>query len=173
MRTVTVRARQDSDVDALVAILAETHERDSYPMRASNVAPSFLVDAGFEAAWVATVDEVVVGHIAVHSGIDQRDVSAALDLTPDRILGITRLFVGSAARGLGAAQRLMDVADQYAATNDFGLALDVVDGSTAAIALYEGRGWKRVATENAEWSAPDGSHPVVHFYVTPVDKSDA
>jgi GNAT superfamily N-acetyltransferase len=165
-----VRPRTDADVDALVAILRFTHAADAYPMRASNVRAGWLYDESFERAWVAESTGSPVGHIAVVRGHDNAAVSAALRRPASEILGITRLFVGPAARGLGAASALMDVADEYAASVALPLALDVLDESTAAIALYERRGWTRVWTGPAEWVTPDGTHPLVHEYVAPLSR---
>jgi ribosomal-protein-alanine N-acetyltransferase len=162
-----VRPRKEEDLAALVAILEETHVTDGYPMWEEHASRDWLFDPGFETAWVAVAGDTVVGHIAVKRGFDSAAIERGLGRPAADILGITRLFVGSAARGLGAASALMDVVDAYAASLSLGLALDVVDGSTSAIALYERRGWTRVLTESATWFAPDGSHPIVHLYVAP------
>jgi ribosomal-protein-alanine N-acetyltransferase len=162
-----VRPRKEEDLAALVAILEETHVTDGYPMWEEHASGDWLFDPGFETAWVALAGDAVVGHIAVKRGFDSAAIERELGRRAADILGITRLFVGSGARGLGAASALMDVVDTYAASLGLGLALEVVDGSTSAIALYERRGWRRVATESATWFAPDGSNPTVHLYVAP------
>jgi hypothetical protein len=65
---VTIRARTESDADPLVAVLAEVHLSDAYPMMATHVSREWLFDPGFEAAWVAHADGVSIGHIAVKRG---------------------------------------------------------------------------------------------------------
>jgi GNAT superfamily N-acetyltransferase len=166
---VQVRPREEDDADALVALLVDAHAADGYPMRKSNVRREWLYDDAFERSWVALAGDVVVGHLALQRGFE--GFEAATGRPAAETLGVTRLFVGSAARGLGAASALLDVADDYAASVVSPLVLDVVDGSTAAIGLYERRGWRRIGTQPADWLAPDGTHPIVHLYAAPVDKS--
>jgi hypothetical protein len=37
----------------------------------------------------------------------------------------------------------------------------------AAIALYQRLGWQHVGTGIADWTAPDGSHEVLHYFAAP------
>jgi GNAT superfamily N-acetyltransferase len=164
-KSVTIRSRTDGDADALVTVLAQVHESDQYPMMAEHVSHDWLYDAGFAAAWVAEVDGAVVGHIAVTSGYGGADFEAALGRPTAQTLGITRFFVGAVGRGSGAASALLDVVDEYANTLDMALALDVIEVNTAAIRLYEHRGWRRIGSHAADWFGPDGPHPTVFLYV--------
>ena len=48
----------------------------------------------------------------------------------------------------------------YAAEHGLGLALDVTDENrSAAIALYERRGWQPAGLHPAGWMTPDGTRP--------------
>lgn len=163
----TIRARTESDADPLVAVLAEVHLSDAYPMMPTHVSREWLFDPGFEAAWVAEIDGAPVGHIAVKCGYGGVAIERASGRPTAEMLGITRFFVGKAGRGTGAASALLDAVDDFAAERGLGLALDVVDFNAAAIALYERRGWTRVGSEVAQWFGPDGPHPTVHLYIGP------
>jgi GNAT superfamily N-acetyltransferase len=163
----TIRARTESDADPLVGVLAEVHLSDAYPMMATHVSREWLFDPGFEAAWVAAIDGVPIGHIAVKRGYGGAAIERASGRPATETLGVTRFFVGKSARGTGAASALLDAVDDFASEMGLALALDVVEFNTAAIALYERRGWKRVGSEVAQWFAPDGPHPTVHLYIGP------
>lgn len=162
---VVIRPRTDDDADALVAILALVHVSDAYPMMAEHVSGDWLYDAGFAAAWVAEVDGCVAGHIAVAPGYGGSEIEAATGRPAAQTLGITRFFVGPEGRGTGAASALLDTVDQYAATHDLALALDVIDVNQSAIRLYERRGWRRIGAHQTDWFGADGPHPTVFVYV--------
>ncbi|HWK93273.1 MAG TPA: GNAT family N-acetyltransferase [Luteimicrobium sp.] len=153
-----IRPRTDDDAPALVAILAEVHEREGYPARPLNVRREWLWQDTFVGAWVATCDDAVVGHVALADGFAGPGV-------PDGALGISRLFVAPQATGRGAGAALLDAA--RAAAGDRPLGLEVADWSTAARALYERLGWRQVGERAAEWAAPDGRHPTLTYFVAP------
>ena len=163
----TIRARTESDADPLVAMLAEVHLSDAYPMMATHVSREWLFDPGFEAAWVAAIDGIPIGHIAVKSGYGGAAIERASGRPTAETLGVTRFFVGKAGRGTGAASALLDAVDNFASERRLALALDVVDFNAAAIAVYERRGWMRVGSEVAQWFGPDGPHPTVYLYIGP------
>ena len=153
-----IRTRADDDAAALVAILAETHERDGYPVRRVNVRREWLWQDDFVGAWVADDDGDVVGHVALADGFAGPGV-------PEGAFGISRLFVAPRANGRGVGAALLDVA--RAAAGGRPLGLEVTDTSTAARALYERLGWRRVGEGLAEWAAPDGRHPSLTYFVAP------
>jgi len=150
--TPRVRARRDDDLEPLVAILARTHRLDAYPVRASRVEASWLVEQVL-AAWVAERDGRVVGHVALQDD--------------GGVLAVVRLFVDPSARGLGLGGALLDVVDDHARQAGATLSLLVMDDDRAAVALYERRGWRRTGSRPADWSGPAGTHPLVHTYVLP------
>ena len=153
-----IRTRADDDAPALVAILAEVHERDHYPARPLNVRREWLWQDHLVGAWVADDDGHVVGHVALADGFAGPGV-------PDGALGISRLFVAPRASGRGVGAALLGAA--RAAAGDRPLGLEVADWSTAARALYERLGWRRVGEGLAEWAAPDGRHPALTYFVAP------
>lgn len=132
---------------------------------AEHVSGDWLYDAGFAAAWVAEVDGCVAGHIAVAPGYGGSEIEAATGRPAAQTLGITRFFVGPEGRGTGAASALLDAVDQYAATHNLALALDVIDVNQSAIRLYERRGWRRIGAHQTDWFGADGPHPTVFVYV--------
>lgn len=182
--TVTIRSRTTADADALVAILADVHASDQYPMMAEHISSDWLFDPAFAAAWVAVVDGAVVGHIAVQAGYGGPEFEAVLQRPASETLGITRFFVAATGRGSGAASALLDAVDQYASTQysehdssehdssgphadarGVALALDVLEVNEAAMRLYERRGWRKIGSHTTDWFGPDGPHPTVFLYV--------
>jgi hypothetical protein len=59
--SLVIRPRNDADLDALVAILQESHRTDGYPPMAEHVTANWLTEKG-DPAWVADLDGVLVGH---------------------------------------------------------------------------------------------------------------
>ncbi|GMA25348.1 GNAT family N-acetyltransferase [Luteimicrobium album] len=153
-----IRLRTDDDAPALVAILTDVHERDGYPVRRTNVRREWLWDDSFVGAWVATCDGAVVGHVALADGFAGPGV-------PDGALGISRLFVAPRANGRGAGAALLDAA--RTAVGDRPLGLEVTDTPTAARALYERLGWRRVGEAEAGWADLDGRHPHLTYFMAP------
>lgn len=149
---VTVRERRDDDATALVALLAETHERDGYPVRASRVAWSWLAD-GVQDAWVAVLDGQVVGHVCL---VPERDG-----------LFLARFFVAVAARRSGAGAALLDTVEGWADRHGRDLRLDVLDHNVAARRLYARRGWQHVGSVPAAWLGGAGPWPLAHDYRRP------
>ncbi len=136
-----VRSRRAEDADALVAALAQVHERDAYPVRASRVTQDWLYD-GSDVAWVAQLDGRVVGHVALVR------VDAAWELT--------RYFVAVDARGSGAGRALLDVAEAWADADGVPMRLVVMQHNRDAQAVYVRRGWQRDGSTTADFFL-DGS----------------
>jgi ribosomal-protein-alanine N-acetyltransferase len=151
MVNLTIRARTDNDLDALTAVLQESHVTDRYPVMSEHVSAAWLTHKG-NPAWVAELDGAVVGHAAV-AGV------------PPGPLELTRLVVASSARGFGAANALLDAVEQYAASVGCEVYLEVLEHNSAAMKLYERRGWRQASSERVDWFGSDGPHPVVHRYV--------
>jgi hypothetical protein len=45
--------------------------------------------------------------------------------------------------------------------------LEVLDGSDAAIALYQRLGWQQVSARSGAWTMPDGSKPLLRYFPAP------
>jgi ribosomal-protein-alanine N-acetyltransferase len=152
---IRIRTRQPEDLDRCVAALALVHAADEYPTVWPTDPGRFLTPTSMLRGWVAVDDDRVVGHIVLSADPDQPGTGH-----------INRLFVTPAARGHKVGYRLLSEARTWAQAEGLALALEVVatEGS-AAIALYENSGWRRVATVPADWSTGDGAVVMVHQYV--------
>jgi ribosomal protein S18 acetylase RimI-like enzyme len=150
---LVIRPRTDDDLGALLDILRESHETDGYPLMAEHVTIDWLTEKG-DPAWVATLDDTVVGH-------------SALSGPRGGELELARLFVSGAARGRGVADALIDAAERHAATTRSTLVLEVLDHNTAAIHLYERRGWLLTSSEPVTWFGADGPTPIARRYAKP------
>ncbi|MEU8781622.1 GNAT family N-acetyltransferase [Streptomyces sp. NPDC048637] len=139
-----IRRRQDSDLDACVAVLAEVHTHSGYPHHWPDDPARWLTPEGLTAAWVAGTDGTVTGHAAL-CGAE-----------------VSRLYVAPAARGAGLGGRLLRAVAAEAAARGLRPVLEVKTTDTAAIALYERQGWRRRATERQDWGT--GEVVTVHRY---------
>jgi ribosomal protein S18 acetylase RimI-like enzyme len=165
-----IRARVDADLPACVAVLRVVHETDGYPTSWPTDPARWLDPKGLLGAWVAVDDGgAVVGHIALTVAREpvEPPVLAATGRTADGVASIARLYVDPSARGAGHAGALLDAATTAAHELGRVCVLDVVADGIAAIALYEHRGWERVASAPATWRTSTGERPLVHYYVEP------
>lgn len=164
---MTIRDRADADLPACVEALRAVHTAGGYPTAWPAEPAQWLDPAGLTAAWVAELDGAIVGHIGVLAGVYEPGLAEASGLPPERLAVVTRLFVDPVARGHGLARRLVERLVEHGRGSGLRVGLDVVDGSTAAITLYESLGWRRIDTGFARWQANDGSHPLLHYYLAP------
>ncbi|MFG2096205.1 GNAT family N-acetyltransferase [Streptomyces sp. NPDC048612] len=139
-----IRRRHDRDLDACVAVLAEVHTHSGYPHHWPGEPARWLTPDGLTAAWVAETDGAVAGHAAL-CGAE-----------------VSRLYVAPAARGAGLGGRLLDAVEEEAVARGLRPVLEVKATDTAAVALYERRGWLRRTTERQDWGA--GETVTVHHY---------
>jgi GNAT superfamily N-acetyltransferase len=162
-----IRARTPADLAGCVALLRTVHETSGYPSRWPADPARWLTPASLIAAWVAEADGLITGHIALVAGMRAECLLQATGRDPAELGGISRLFVGPAARRQGTALALLEAATARAADRGLQPVLDVVNDGHAAIALYERAGWKQAGTEPAAWTNADGNHPTVRYYVAP------
>jgi ribosomal protein S18 acetylase RimI-like enzyme len=156
-----IRPRADADLAAAVEILAEVHDRDRYPLHWPADPVRWLAAPTVVAAWVATVAGRVAGHVSL---AEAGPGDAAPPRYGDAAVMLTRLFVAPAARGHGAGAALVRQAVCAAAERGLHSVLDVHVSNTAAIALYEHLGWRRIGTSHAQWG-PD--RVTVYSYTAP------
>jgi len=153
-----VRRRRPADLPGCVAALAEVHRLDGYPSRWPADAAGWLSPAGLLAAWLAVDAGTVLGHVALHAGIE--------DTEP---VSVSRLFVRPARRGRRLGEALLSTATDHAASRGLELTLEVVDEQrSAAISLYERLGWRYAGRRPADWHTPAGIRPQLRRYVLPV-----
>ncbi|MCB5905937.1 GNAT family N-acetyltransferase [Streptomyces pinistramenti] len=142
-----IRTRNDTDLDACAAVLADVHTHSGYPHHWPADPVRWLTPDGLTAAWVADDGGTVLGHAA---------------LCGDEV---SRLYVAPAARGQGLGGRLLRVAQDAAAARGLRLVLDVKSTDRAAVALYERHGWIRTGTGQQDWGT--GERVTVHRYEAP------
>jgi GNAT superfamily N-acetyltransferase len=162
-----IRPRVPEDLPECVAVLRRVHEMNGYPAGWPRDPAGWLTPAGLEAAWVAVQDDSIVGHAALVRGMNVSCLLNATGRDASELGGVVRLFVDPAARRAGRARDLLETATSYAVADGLQPVLDVVDDSLAAIALYEGGGWRLAGTEIATWVTPAGVRSKVRWYVGP------
>ncbi len=164
-----VRARWDDDLADCVRTLREVHDKDGYPVNWPADPAGWLTVRGQAAAWVASADERVVGHVVL-AGPGAGDVAPALVSPGTGVAVVGRLFVGPAARGRGVGALLLGRAAREARRLGVRAVLDVVATDTAAIALYERLGWEFLGRGQQEWGP--GELVDVRCYAAPPAAAD-
>jgi len=161
-----IRPRTPTDLPALVAALREVHEADAYPVNWPEDPAAWLDPPKLLDARVADLDGRVVGQAGIGEaeGLPPQVREAVGD---EPVVAVVRLFVAPSGRGCGAGRALLDAAVAMAADRGARAVLDVEAGGTAAIALYERAGWKRVHSGPGDWTTPSGEAALLHHYVSP------
>ena len=172
MPAVEVRNRRPNDLDAAAAALVEVHRVDGYPVEGVDDPQAWLNPPGLLHAWVATVNEKVVGHALVttaHSDVAAVDawVKQGGDITTIVVGG--RLFVAPAGRGHQLGTKLGRIMTDWAAHHSLDLVGDVMAKDTAAIAIYERLGWQRIGT--AMHDTGHGTEVPAYLYVSPAPQT--
>ncbi|GAA3926326.1 hypothetical protein GCM10022244_39580 [Streptomyces gulbargensis] len=165
-----LRPRSDDDLEACVRVLAEVHRADGYPVDWPARPGAWLAPAAGLGAWVAERDGAVTGHVALAAAGDG-DLAPALwsgrngsRTAATAVVG--RLFVAPWARGRGLGALLLGRAVEEARGRGLHPVLDVVASDTAATALYERLGWRRLATVAQHWGP--SREVSVHCYAAPL-----
>lgn len=167
---MVIRARQQDDFVACVALLADVQAADGYPMHWPADPPNWLAPDNMLAAWVAEHEHALLGHVALCSAVGESAAplwSAAYGLAPEHIAAVARLFVSPTARGCGLGAALLAEACAEARARGLRPALEVLDRDRGAIALYERTGWRRVASAPTPWALASGGQAVLHYYIAP------
>lgn len=145
-----IRPRTSADLAQAAAVLVAVHDADGYPVEGVERPEAWLSPPGLAAAWVADRSGLIVGHVAITG-------------TPDGRTGVLeRLFVLPAARGCGAAERLIQVAERFAQAHGLALELEVLAKDAAAIRLYRRLGWTETGQRIHRLGSGD-SYPALTF----------
>lgn len=139
-----IRPRTPDDVGPCVAILRRTHQEDGYPTYWPKDAERFVAPPYERTAWVAELDAVLVGHIALHDAPQDPAYSMAAEaagVAGDQLVAVGRLFTSGEHRRRGVAERLLDQAVDAAHHERRRPFLNVVQRLTGAVTLYERSGW--------------------------------
>ena len=146
MSELTIRPRLDDDLDALERIARAVYTTDGYPVYLPDGdLRGFVASPDALSAWVATRDDAVVGHVALHPSSSAPVMALATSATGAAETGfavVARLLVDPDSRREGIARRLLDAAVCDARARDRVPVLDVMRAHRSAIALYESCGWK-------------------------------
>lgn len=124
-----------------------THAADDYPKWWPEEPEAFIASPNELTAWVAEDDGRVVGHVALHTPADDPTFDLVRRDTGRSAAGvavIARLFLSPDVRGRGIGWALLTEAEQAAHALQRLPILDVGKALTAAVALYERAGWRRV-----------------------------
>lgn len=127
-----------------MTILRRTHQEDGYPTYWPKDPDRFVAPPYERTAWVAVLDAVLVGHIAVHDASQDPAHSMAAEAAGDarpQLAAVGRLFTSSEHRRRGVAGSLLDQAVDAAHHDGRRPFLNVVQRLTGAVALYERSGW--------------------------------
>lgn len=151
-----IRPRAADDLDAVVAIAERVHLHDGYPVyRPPTGLQDFLARPAPLAAWVATDDDTIVGHVALNPSSSQAVMTLARESGIGGDIGVVaRLLVDPDRRREGWARQLLDRARDAALGDERVPVLDVVASSAPAIALYRRAGWVELGTVTL--TLPDG-----------------
>jgi GNAT superfamily N-acetyltransferase len=164
---VTIRVRVAQDLPACTEVLRRVHEANGYPGRWPRDPAGWISPAGLMRAWVAETGGAIAGHTGLVHGMQAGCVLRATGRGAGELAVVARLFVDPAARRAGLARELLDTAKAHAVAGGLQPVLDVVEGSHAAIALYERSGWRQAGRERATWTTPAGLTPMLRYYVWP------
>ena len=120
----------------------------------------WLAKSALLAAWVATLDGRLAGHVCL-SRAGAGDTAAQFG---DGAAMVSRLFVSPAARGHGIGAALLRQAVRDARQRGLRPVLEVLATSSSTIAFYQRLGWRPVGSADRQWG-PD--HVVVRQYALP------
>jgi GNAT superfamily N-acetyltransferase len=164
-RAVEVRSRSFGDVAACVGVLAQVHQHDGYPTRWPANPAAWLSPPDLLEAWVAELDGVVCGHVALVAGVDDEQLIEFTGRGSNELAAVSRLFVSPTVQGSGLGAALLRTVMRFARERDMGLVLDVVDSERSpAIALYEYLGWQLAGRRPAGWITAEGVRPQLRLY---------
>lgn len=139
-----IRPRRSGDVRRCVAILRRIHREDGYPTYWPKDPERFVAPPYERAAWVAELDGVVVGHIALHDASQDPAYAMAATAAGDAgapLVAVGRLFTSCEHRRSGVGKDLLDQAVGAAHDEERRPFLNVVQRLTNAVARYERSGW--------------------------------
>lgn len=166
--SLTIRPRTAADLDPCAQLLVRVHERDGYPVEGVADPISWLTPASLVRAWVADLNNTVVGHVAI-SEPQPTDDAAQLakdhGINSDTIAVLGRLFVAPETRGQRIGYHLTRTAMDDAAHHKMRLVLDVMNKDTAAIRLYENLKWQYIGESTHHYG--DGLKAEARCYLAP------
>lgn len=152
-----VRQRVPTDLHDLAKVLISVSSAVGYPVEGiatSAEAEAFINPAAIICAWVATLDDVIVGHVLVTKSLpgntaaqayteQQKQQTTGLHRTAE-VVSLGRFFVSPDAYRRGIGRLLLETATAWGEDQGEKLVLDVTTQRQDAIALYEKLGWRKI-----------------------------
>jgi GNAT superfamily N-acetyltransferase len=156
-----IRPRREGDLERLVALLGAVYTSDGYPANWPNDPARWLALGRAIAAWVWEEGGELGGHIALTRPDPDRawpQWQEALQVPPEGLAVMRRLFVAPDRRRRGIASDLLNAAKKEAADGGLHPVLDVSDDNRGAIAFWKAHGWQQVG--EALLPPGDEGHPL-------------
>jgi GNAT superfamily N-acetyltransferase len=170
---VEIRPRRQSDLDPLLEMAELIKRLDGYPPRGPLDVERFMAPPEQVAAWVAEIDGVVVGHVALHATGASATVHLAARHTrmaPRELALVARVLVSPTARRMGVGHGLLATAVHGAHRRGRQPILDVAVHFDPAITLYESCGWRRVGMVTLQFEDEPSLDCYVYVGPTPVEQ---
>jgi GNAT superfamily N-acetyltransferase len=162
---IEVRERTDDDIEGCARLVEEVRRLDGYPpYLPDNDYRGLFTDPSQIVAYVATAEDTIVGHVALHRSTGDSAMALAcnaLGVEAARLGVVVRLFSAVDRRREGVGRTLLGVATHAARSHGLVPILDVWVELRAAVALYESSGWTRLGTVIVV--LPSGAHDVDVF----------
>ncbi|KRF14088.1 hypothetical protein ASG90_13335 [Nocardioides sp. Soil797] len=158
-----MRPRVETDLAALSDVLARQQPASGYPHRWPLPFPvrDFVARRDQDRSWVAEVDGVVVGHVAVGPPTGEEGtafVEATGRSGAEELALVAVLFVDPSVKGTGVGGRLIATAVDWARARGRLPVLDVLRGPV--IEVYRHLGWQPIGELRPGW-LPDDAPPMV------------
>lgn len=173
-----VRARSDTDIPTLCAVLAAQQQDSGYPLRWPLPFPveEFVARDSEEQAWVAEVDGRPVGHVAIVGIVERNDGIArcwteAAGVGIDELACVSVLFVDRDVQGQGIGGVLLATAVAWARGRGRVPVLDVVQRDGVAAEVYRHSGWQEVGQARPAWLRD--AEPPVLLMMLPLEDGSA
>jgi GNAT superfamily N-acetyltransferase len=146
---VRIRPRSQGDIATLVHLADAVRAVDRWPPHRCGTTRHFIAGTVPLLALVADDHGLAIGHVALHERSAPEVIvialaSDALNIGPDQLAVVARLFVEPGRRRQGVGRALLNAAVEAAAGLGRHLILDVWAELDDAIALYERGGWRRL-----------------------------
>lgn len=155
---VIIRPRQSEDLPVLEELLTNAQPHTGYPSTwpLSMSAREFIARDREVGAWVAVVDETVVGHVGVTHPDPEDELTphwvadTGLDVESLGLIGA--LFIDHRLTSRGIGTTLLDHAVAQIRSHGWVPILDVLDEQATAKTIYHNRGWRPVAVAHPAWA---------------------
>lgn len=164
-----IRPRGEGDTNGIVAVARRVAAGDQYPIYdPPEGLAAFFTAPEMVSAWVAEIDGVIVGHVALHSRATDAAMAVVAASEPAAPpVWVSRLVTDPDVRGRGVGSALLERARRGALDRGLAPFLEALDvpGGAPALALYRARGWRELAQVTFELT--DDGHTDVVFAAPP------